>query len=326
MATNEAFQQAGWSAEDCDRLDEMVCAVVQSTAKLRKHLAVGPKPANPYQIPVPTISAPPARGRLVGPEGDLRGKGSADPVGDTPSFVATVTEGSLSHQLTGAATLTTGAFPPVRLSTRFRLSQDQVADQEVVSMLARRQASQLASVEDLVLAAGTAGFAAGTRFPFGGSRVAFLSSKGSVGGLILAIPDKPSDILCSIKKARAALESEGHPGPFALVLGSALYQELACTCGGHGKEYYLETVRRWFAPDGFVVGLGADGSERSPKFDGAGFVFSLEPGAFDVVSVAKPHIAFISRDEEGQVLAVEETFLLRRLDPSAVRHLEATAK
>jgi uncharacterized linocin/CFP29 family protein len=213
--------------------------------------------------------------------------------------------------------------PLIELSVSFGLREDQVGDPELssASTLVTRAANFLAQAEDVLVFQG----ATGTSAPIFKS----VTCLGEVGRGLLALDDAvievnvpPADsggvgeaIFRAVVDGCAALQSQGHSGPFALALSSGVYAEAFSPLPG---SLVLPADR--ITP---LVTQGFVGSGALPA--GTGVLLSVGGDTLDIAVGSDPVTAFTQMDPVGLFrFRVFERFALRIKDQSAILALRFT--
>jgi uncharacterized linocin/CFP29 family protein len=156
----------------------------------------------------------------------------------------------------------------------------------------------------------------GDRFP--GLRTATLDLTGAdqTANQVLVAPGRGDqygqNLIRGVRSAVDKLEKDGYYGPFACVLGHALYQ------AAHDATTYLVMPR-----DRFVPFLGGGPLLRSSTLpDDEGVIVATADAPVDLVIASDIHISYLQRTLEPRyVLRVSERLTLRIKQRRAIAHL-----
>lgn len=138
-----------------------------------------------------------------------------------------------------------------------------------------------------------------------------------LSGIIAASPHAPllvadlSGLPRAVVEAQARLRSAGVGGPWALALGSGLYEEAsAATEDGYPITKQLERILM----DGRVV--------HAPALQG-GVLLSVRGGDYELTVGQDLSLGYAWHDRHAVELYLTESFTFRVLEPSAAVHLQA---
>jgi uncharacterized linocin/CFP29 family protein len=213
----------------------------------------------------------------------------------------------------------------VRIACEFLVRSDQIQDFDAVSQLVRAAAQRVAAAEDLVLAFGRR--LVGKDPPlkkFNPWNDADLQGRGlSDFPLDGSIPGNlGEDPIEAVRKGITTLQTEGHTGPYAVLMLPKLWEE-ASESGGESADQ-RKTIKTLIGEGGSSLLVPAPvnpsppaGSALEHNIMRRGIVVALTPGAFDLVVVDAPHVAMVSQQGGDLVMRVEERLVLRFMDASA---------
>lgn len=195
-------------------------------------------------------------------------------------------------------------IPPIRLKHPFRVKSDQLGDLPLVCQLARRAGQAIGGVESTVLSIGGVGTVNGVTIE--GTVASLRDAANNVGS--------SADVFDLIRDGITALNGNGHYGSFALVMGPVLwaaYHKVEGTRSGSAKLASL---------------LGEEGRiAMAPGAADAGFLIAIGSFALDIVQFDDLSVGLLEVTGGNVVLQVEERFLLRKMDPTAIVELTYSA-
>ncbi len=268
--------------------------------------------------------------------GRIRAEPSLIPVVLTPSRYEDVVQ---SYRITpppvvaGAApaiharsiTSKNSKLPPIKISSRFVVAQQQFSDESLAVRLAVRCASDLAYAEDdIILNGNLAELAANnvkdesdTLEDQEGLFEAALTAAAVAAALPPPVPPTPTplapgaSVVTSVFVALEALQRRNHRGPYCVIVSPDLHRE-AMMPSGTGSSALIDPVLPQLRPRGFRW------SQAAPRRTGV--VFSLGGGALDMPILWDAHVE-CRRVEGDATFVVVQQFRLRINDPGAIEVL-----
>ena len=234
----------------------------------------------------------------------------------------------------GQGLLTVDDTDVLRLCTvavNVQLRGAQAADPELASasILFRRAAAIVARIEDAIVfngqpkadappARGIEGLEAVFTVRGGGAHRGLLDTKAS--GAPVAVPggDAPKgpDVFAAVVEAVSRLESSGHYGPFACVLGDRMFQAVNTPIA---QSMVLPR-------DSILPYLGGPLLRASAAAASSGLVVSLQGDPAEIVVAKDISVRYLQATLEARhVFRVSQRFVLRIKEPRALVRLETAA-
>ncbi|MBX3234357.1 MAG: hypothetical protein KIT84_40515 [Labilithrix sp.] len=279
----DQVDDAGWSPEDWSSFNELATATVEEHAQLRKIIPEGPSAPNAYLVELPVV-APGARGFHFN-------------VPDTRKVT--------------------------RVRVPFVITAEQLHDTANIRALIEHVARELALWEDRLLAFGPAAAGPGSIPPAGGApalpnppndikiendprTVGLLSGQGLTGN--------GADVLDRMKQGVRSVRRRLHTKTLSAAVGFDAYMTLV---QDPNRRLGLDRARDVLgSKDAALASVPPDDPAcgRDEKLA----VFTPDPGVLDLVWAQRPRISFVGTDNGDLKLRLEEAFLLRIKNSSAI--------
>ena len=246
------------------------------------------------------------------------------PEGPTPRDPYQVTVPRLERPENGLLQVSTAKVRfPLRLDCAFKIPSQQLKDMAIIRQLVRTASQNVATAEGIVLTTGWPNGHASSRLEALGVKATQEESDPIVatapGNTIKEAASETDDakseaLVESITEALDGLQTDGHFGPYALVLPNSLWRLYQTDLlSRRGRRALVGLLN----DDVKVARTPIDiGESATPKFC-AGVLLSLGNEAFDMVRTEPLDIAMVQFDGGDLIMRVEQRFVLRVMDTSA---------